>query len=61
MTVEQYIEAANKQMEQERLNQLIQQNIPPELAQEILEGRKFRVQYQSEHQQIETQKKKDAE
>lgn len=42
MTPEQYIQAVNQEQEQNRLNELIQSNIPPELASEILENRKFR-------------------
>lgn len=56
-TVEQYIEAVNKQQEQEKLNQLIQQNIPEEYAKEMLETRKFREQYESERKAQEQQKK----
>jgi hypothetical protein len=61
MTVNQYIEAANRQMEQERLNQLIQQNIPEELAKEIMENRKFREQYESKQKTIEEQERKNAD
>lgn len=61
MTTEQYIEAANKEMEQERLNQLIQQNIPPELAQEIMANRQFRQQYEEKQKDIEAQERRNAD
>lgn len=56
-TVEQYIEAVNKQQEQERLNQLVQQNIPEEYAKEMLENRKFREQYESQQEQRQEQQR----
>jgi hypothetical protein len=50
MTTEQYLDAVAKAEEEEEKNQLIQKNIPPEYAQEMLENRKFRQEYQSERQ-----------
>jgi hypothetical protein len=46
MTPEQYLDAVKREEEQAEINQLIQQNIPEELAQEIYESRKFRDDYQ---------------
>lgn len=53
MTTEQFIEVFKQQQEQEKLNELIQQNIPEELAQEILENRKFRQQMEQERKSKE--------
>lgn len=50
MSVERLIEAYQQQEEQEQLNQLVQQNIPQEYAQEMLENRRFRQQYQAERE-----------
>lgn len=61
MTIEQYIEAANKQIEQDRLNQLIQQNIPEDLAKEIMANRQFRQQYEAKQKDIEAQEKRNAD
>ena len=58
MTVEQLIENDRKYEEQQKLNELIQKNIPPELAQEVLENRKFRETYttkEKEYQQKQEQ------
>lgn len=51
MTTEQFIEAFTQQKEQERLNELIQQNIPEELAKEILESRKDRESRKQKEQE----------
>lgn len=61
MPVEQLIEAYQQQEEQERLDQLVQQNIPPEYAQELLENRKFREQYQAKEKAIEEAERKAKE
>ncbi len=58
ITVEQLIENDRKYEEQEALNQLVQQNIPPEYAKEMLENRKFRESYQSQQQQAQAQQAK---
>lgn len=50
MTVEQLVQAYQQQEQQEELNNLIQNNIPPHFAQEMLENRKFREQYQTERE-----------
>lgn len=48
MNVEEYLEAVKQHREQQQLDALIQQNIPQELAQEILQNKKFRDQYEAE-------------
>lgn len=60
MNVEQYLQEVRRYREQERLNQLVQQNIPEEYAREILENRKFREQFESEKQQEQRKKAEDA-
>lgn len=50
LTTEQYIEAVRQQEEQARLDELVQQNIPEDVAKEIMENRKFREQWESEKQ-----------
>ncbi|MEK3853442.1 hypothetical protein [Cytobacillus sp. FSL H8-0458] len=61
MTTEQYLEAVQEYKEQEKLNELIQQNIPEELAKEILETRKMREEIQSEKQAKVEEQRKNAE
>lgn len=51
MSVEQYMDAIAKQEEQRELNELIQKNIPEEIAQEILENRKYREEQKTKEQQ----------
>jgi hypothetical protein len=48
MTAEEYIQAVQAQQEQEHINELVQQGISQELAQEMLENRKFREQFEAE-------------
>ena len=50
ITVEQLIENDRKWEEQQQIQKLVQQNIPPEFAKEMLENRKFREMYQAEQQ-----------
>jgi hypothetical protein len=50
MTVDQLIENDRKFREQQRLNELIQKNIPEEYAREMLENRKLREEYMAEKQ-----------
>ena len=60
MSPTEYIEAVNQAAEEEKLNNLIENNIPPELAQEIMENKKFREKYeavQQEQQAAEADKK----
>ncbi|TYS46761.1 hypothetical protein [Bacillus infantis] len=61
MTVPEYLEAVQQQKEQERLNELIQQNIPEELAKEILESRKDRETRKQEQEEKSNQEKANAE
>ena len=60
MDVEQYLQEVRRYREQERINQLVQQNIPEEYAREILENRKFREQFETERQQEQRKKAEDA-
>ncbi|WP_394139556.1 hypothetical protein [Cytobacillus oceanisediminis] len=61
MTTEQYLDAVREYKEQEKLNELVQQNIPEELAKEILETRKMREEIQREKQSKADEAKKSAE
>ena len=58
MNVNDYIQAVNAQAEQERINELIEQNIPESIAKEILENRKFREQYENERKQYQAEAQK---
>ena len=60
ISVEQLIENDRKWEEQQKLNELIQQNIPPEFAQKLLEHDKIVQEYQTE-KQIREQKEKEQE
>lgn len=61
MDVNEYVEAVRQHQEQERINELVQQGISEELAQEMLENRKFRDQFEAEKKAKEEQTKKDAQ
>lgn len=61
MSVSEYVEAVRQSREQERLNELIQQNIPEEYAKEILENRKFREQMQAREKEREFKEKTETE
>lgn len=61
MDVNEFIEAYQQWQEQEKVNQLVQQNIPPELAQEILESRKDRETRKQQEQQQQQEAKKAEE
>lgn len=61
MTAEQYLEAVREYKEQEKLNELVQQNIPEELAKEILETRKMREEIHRDKQSKADEEKKSAE
>ncbi|GKX27852.1 hypothetical protein SH1V18_03320 [Vallitalea longa] len=52
-----YIEAVNKQQEQDKLNELISKNIPEEYAKEMIENKKFRQQYED---QVKVTQEKEA-
>lgn len=59
MTVEQLIENDRKYEEQQKINQLVQQNIPPDIAKEVYESRKFRETYTTKEK--EQQKKQETQ
>lgn len=61
MDVNSYLQAVQEWKEQEKLNQLVQQNIPEDLAKEILETRKFREQIESEKKTQSQQEREKAE
>ena len=55
ITVEQLIANDQKYEQQQQLNKLIEQNIPPEFAKEMLESRQFRQKYQQTQQALQRQ------
>jgi hypothetical protein len=61
MDVPTYLEAVKQQREDERLNELLQQNIPEEYAREMLENRKFRDQFEAEKKAKAEEAKKNQE
>jgi hypothetical protein len=61
MDVEEYLQAVQVYQEEERLNQLVQQNIPEEYAKEILENRKFREEFENERKTKSEQERQNAE
>jgi hypothetical protein len=61
MTPQEYIEAVNQQQEQQRIDDLVQQGISEELAQEMLENRKFREQFEAEKRTKADEAKKNSE
>lgn len=61
VTVEQLVDYWQQQEEQERLNELIQNNIPEDVAMEILESRKFRQQWEHERRAIQAKHRRDQE
>jgi hypothetical protein len=61
MTVPEYLEAVRAQKEQEHINELVQQGISEELAQEMLENRKFRQQFEQEKKAKAEEERKNAE
>lgn len=58
MTVDEYLQAVKEQREQQRLNELIQQNIPEEIAKEIMESRKFRDEVKSKEKALQEEQQK---
>ncbi|GIN88702.1 hypothetical protein J6TS2_50880 [Heyndrickxia sporothermodurans] len=50
---QEYIEAVRQQQEEQRFNELVQQNIPEELAREILESRRDREERKREKEEQE--------
>ncbi len=61
MSPDEYIESYKQWQEQEKINQLVQQNIPEELAQEILENRKYRESLKQQEQQKQQEEKQRAD
>lgn len=47
-STDEYREAVKKQQEQDKINQLVAQNLPKEVAEELIEGRKFREETKAE-------------
>jgi uncharacterized protein YoaH (UPF0181 family) len=61
MTPDEYISAVQQQREQSRIDELVSQGISEEVAQEMLENRKFRDQYEAEKKAKAEEEKKNAE
>jgi hypothetical protein len=61
MTPQEYMEAVQQQREQSRIDELVSQGISEEVAQEMLENRKFRDQYEAEKKAKAEEEKKNAE
>ena len=55
ISVEQLIANDQRYEQQQELNRLLQQNIPPEYAKEMLESRQFRQKYQQTQQVLQRQ------
>jgi hypothetical protein len=61
MDVNEFVESVRIAREEQKLNELIQQNIPEEYAREILESKKFREEQKAEKQRQQEEQKKNAE
>jgi hypothetical protein len=61
MTIEQYVQAARENMKQQELNELIQKNIPEDLAREMIENKRFREEYQVKEKQRQAEEKTKTE
>jgi hypothetical protein len=61
MSPQEYMEAVKQQQEQARIQDLVEQGISEELAQEMLENRKFREQYENERKSKAEEERKNAE
>jgi uncharacterized membrane protein YheB (UPF0754 family) len=59
MTPDEYIEAVRQQQEQARIDELVSQGISEELAQEMMENKKFREQYEAEKKAKAEEEKKN--
>lgn len=57
-TFDDYLNAIQEQREQDRINKLVEQNIPEEYAKELIESKKFREQYESEIRQKQEETKR---
>jgi hypothetical protein len=61
MSVPEYLEAVKAQKEEQRIQELVEQGISQELAQEMLENRKFREQHEQEKKAKAEEAKKNQE
>ncbi|MEK5175086.1 hypothetical protein NST63_17965 [Heyndrickxia sp. FSL W8-0496] len=61
MTPDEYIEAVRQQREQQQLDELIQNNIPEDIAQEILESRKDRAERKRQQEEQAQRDKQSAD
>ncbi|MCD7034314.1 hypothetical protein LRR81_08710 [Metabacillus sp. GX 13764] len=61
LSVPEFIQSYQQHVEQQKLDELVQQNIPEEYAKEMLETRKFREQWEQEKAAKEKQEKESAE
>lgn len=61
MEVNEYLEAVRQHREEQKLNELIQQNIPEDIAKEMLEMRKFREQVEAEKKAKSAEQKQTEE
>jgi hypothetical protein len=61
MSVPEYLEAVKQQKEEQRIQELVEQGISEELAQEMLENRKFREQFETEKKAKAEEEKANAD
>ncbi|MGM7719435.1 hypothetical protein [Metabacillus sp. Hm71] len=61
MSVEEYLQAVEQAEYQDRINELVQKGISEEVAEELLENRKFRQQYESEQKAKAEEEKRNVE
>jgi hypothetical protein len=61
MSANEYIEAVQAQQEQQRIDKLVEQGISEEMAQEMLENRKFREQFEAEKKAKAEEEKANAD
>lgn len=61
MSVDEFLQAVRQNRDEQRLNELLQQNIPEEYAREMLENRKFREQMEQERKAKQQEEQQNAE
>lgn len=61
MSVDEWMTAVNQMEEQEKLDSLIEQNIPPQYAQEMIDNKNFRDKYEAEQKDNVTKQAKETE
>jgi hypothetical protein len=61
MNPQEYMEAVQQQQEQQRIDKLVEQGISEEMAQEMLENRKFREQFEAEKKAKAEEEKANAD